>query len=205
MERLAPRRRAEDRDERAARTHSDDGGPARSRRWRASGHELPVYPSYYPHEIEIATLAPERAAELMRAGKLHAYVGGARRLPPRRRRHRCRGVARGLRRRPAQPGLAARQGRGLGLRRRRGASCATWRARRRRAHRPSLSGDALARRLSPSTPIAPRPRGSGLLRGDAAAAAARPQGARRRRAGAEPRSPRLAEPTARPGMPPSRR
>ena len=27
-----------------------------------SGHELPVYPSYYPHEIEIATLAPERAA-----------------------------------------------------------------------------------------------------------------------------------------------
>jgi hypothetical protein len=42
-----------------------------------SGHELPVYPSYYPHEIEIATTAPERAAELMRAGKLHAYVGGA--------------------------------------------------------------------------------------------------------------------------------
>ncbi len=42
-----------------------------------SGHELPVYPSYYPHEIEIAAMAPERAAELMRAGKLHAYVGGA--------------------------------------------------------------------------------------------------------------------------------
>jgi hypothetical protein len=41
-----------------------------------SGHELPVYPSYYPHEIEIATMAPERAAELLRAGKLHAYVGG---------------------------------------------------------------------------------------------------------------------------------
>jgi hypothetical protein len=41
-----------------------------------SGHELPIYPSYYPHEIEIAALAPERAAELMRAGKLHAYVGG---------------------------------------------------------------------------------------------------------------------------------
>ena len=41
------------------------------------GHEQPVYPSYYPHEIEIAALAPERAAELMRAGKLHAYVGGA--------------------------------------------------------------------------------------------------------------------------------
>lgn len=42
-----------------------------------SGHELPVYPSYYPHEIEIAALAPERAAELMRAGKLHAYMGSA--------------------------------------------------------------------------------------------------------------------------------
>jgi hypothetical protein len=42
-----------------------------------SGHELPVYPSYYPHEIEIATTAPERAADLMRAGKLHAYVGSA--------------------------------------------------------------------------------------------------------------------------------
>src|SRR6185312_10727837 len=41
-----------------------------------SGHELPVYPSYYPHEIEIAAMAPERAAELLRAGKLHAYVGG---------------------------------------------------------------------------------------------------------------------------------
>jgi hypothetical protein len=42
-----------------------------------SGHEQPVYPSYYPHEIEIAALAPERASELMRAGKLHAYVGRA--------------------------------------------------------------------------------------------------------------------------------
>jgi len=40
-----------------------------------SGHELPVYPSYYPHEIELTAMAPERAAELMRAGKLHAYVG----------------------------------------------------------------------------------------------------------------------------------
>lgn len=40
-----------------------------------SGHEQSVYPSYYPHEIEITTVAPERAADLMRAGKLHAYVG----------------------------------------------------------------------------------------------------------------------------------
>ena len=27
------------------------------------GHELPIYPSFYPHEIEIKTLAPEHAAE----------------------------------------------------------------------------------------------------------------------------------------------
>jgi hypothetical protein len=39
-----------------------------------SGHELPVYPSYYPHEIELATVAPERAAELLRNGKMHAYL-----------------------------------------------------------------------------------------------------------------------------------
>lgn len=42
-----------------------------------SGHEQPVYPSYYPHEIEIAAMAPQRAVELMRAGKLQAYVGDA--------------------------------------------------------------------------------------------------------------------------------
>ncbi len=42
-----------------------------------SGHEPPVYPSYYPHEIEIATIAPERASELIRAGRLHAYIGDA--------------------------------------------------------------------------------------------------------------------------------
>jgi len=42
-----------------------------------SGHELPVYPSYYPHEIEIATVTPERAAPLLLDGKIHAYVGSA--------------------------------------------------------------------------------------------------------------------------------
>jgi hypothetical protein len=41
-----------------------------------SGHELPVYPSYYPHEIEIATVAPDQAAGLLRDGKIQAYVGG---------------------------------------------------------------------------------------------------------------------------------
>jgi hypothetical protein len=42
-----------------------------------SGHEQSVYPSYYPHEIEITAVAPEPAAELLRAGKLHAYIGNA--------------------------------------------------------------------------------------------------------------------------------
>jgi hypothetical protein len=39
------------------------------------GHELPVYPSFYPHEIEIKSLAPEQAAGELRDGKIQAYVG----------------------------------------------------------------------------------------------------------------------------------
>ena len=42
-----------------------------------SGHEQPVYPSYYPHEIEIAAVAPQRAGALLVAGQIHAYVGDA--------------------------------------------------------------------------------------------------------------------------------
>ena len=41
------------------------------------GHELPVYPSYYPHEIEIKTVTPEQAGGLLLQGKMQAYVGGA--------------------------------------------------------------------------------------------------------------------------------
>jgi hypothetical protein len=40
-----------------------------------SGHEFPVYPSYYPHEIKIETIPQERAADLLLEGKIHAYVG----------------------------------------------------------------------------------------------------------------------------------
>jgi len=39
------------------------------------GHELPVYPSYYPHEIEIRTVAPDAAENLLRQSKIHAYLG----------------------------------------------------------------------------------------------------------------------------------
>jgi len=42
-----------------------------------SGHEMPVYPSYYPHEIEIRTLASEPAAGLLIDNKIQAYIGGA--------------------------------------------------------------------------------------------------------------------------------
>jgi len=45
-----------------------------------SGHELPVYPSFYPHEIDIETLAPERAAQLLRDGKIQAFVGNGSRF-----------------------------------------------------------------------------------------------------------------------------
>jgi hypothetical protein len=39
------------------------------------GHEVPIYPSFYPHEIEIRTLDPEEAAQALRDGRLQAYVG----------------------------------------------------------------------------------------------------------------------------------
>src|SRR6516164_7714103 len=39
------------------------------------GHELPMYPSYYPHEITIETIPPERAAPLLIENKIQAYLG----------------------------------------------------------------------------------------------------------------------------------
>src|SRR5215470_9605182 len=41
------------------------------------GHELPVYPSYYPHEIEMRTVSPEAAAGLIADSKIQAYIGSA--------------------------------------------------------------------------------------------------------------------------------
>ena len=38
---------------------------------------MPVYPSFYPHEIELMAVAPDRAADLLLAGKIQAYVGNA--------------------------------------------------------------------------------------------------------------------------------
>ena len=45
------------------------------------GHELPVYPSYYPHEIAIETMPSEHAADLLRDAKLQAYLGAEPRFP----------------------------------------------------------------------------------------------------------------------------
>ncbi len=42
-----------------------------------SGHEISVYPSYYPHEIELQTITQERATDLLLGGKIQAYVGRA--------------------------------------------------------------------------------------------------------------------------------
>jgi len=40
-----------------------------------AGHELPIYPSYYPHEIDIQTVAPERALDLIERSQIQAYIG----------------------------------------------------------------------------------------------------------------------------------
>jgi hypothetical protein len=42
-----------------------------------SGHESPVYPSFYPQEIELMAVEPDHAADLLLSGKIHAYVGNA--------------------------------------------------------------------------------------------------------------------------------
>src|SRR5258708_7408679 len=41
------------------------------------GHEVPIYPSFYPHEIEIRALAHEQAADALIKANIHAYVGDA--------------------------------------------------------------------------------------------------------------------------------
>jgi len=40
-----------------------------------AGHELPYYPSFYPHEIRIEVVPPESAATRLQQGTLHAYIG----------------------------------------------------------------------------------------------------------------------------------
>jgi hypothetical protein len=40
-----------------------------------AGHELPIYPSYYPHEIDITTVPPEQALSQIERGQIQAYIG----------------------------------------------------------------------------------------------------------------------------------
>lgn len=40
------------------------------------GHELPIYPSFYPQEIRIEVVEPGTAASLLQGGRIHAYLGG---------------------------------------------------------------------------------------------------------------------------------
>ena len=39
------------------------------------GHELPIYPSFYPHEITIKTLEAEQAVDALRKGEIQAFAG----------------------------------------------------------------------------------------------------------------------------------
>lgn len=41
------------------------------------GHEIPIYPSFYPHQIDIRALAREQAADALIKADIHAYVGDA--------------------------------------------------------------------------------------------------------------------------------
>ncbi len=41
-----------------------------------AGHELPYYPSFYPHEIRIEAVAPASAGARLQKNSLHAYIGG---------------------------------------------------------------------------------------------------------------------------------
>jgi hypothetical protein len=40
-----------------------------------AGHELPYYPSFYPHEIRVEVVPPEAAATRLQQGTLQAYIG----------------------------------------------------------------------------------------------------------------------------------
>ena len=40
-----------------------------------AGHEMPIYPSYYPQEIRIEPVAPGAAGSALQEGRIQAYVG----------------------------------------------------------------------------------------------------------------------------------
>ena len=175
-----------------------------------SGHELPVYPSYYPARDRDRALAPQRASDLMRAGKLHAYVGGAAGV---RRRARQTPSAPWSRWAPSSSSGSTRIRRSPGMRRRpaprREPSCATWR-------REPVAGGFIVHPY-PVTPFhgdylhhADLARGcaSRDIAGGADASPSGGHGLKVRAEGAlaqKPRPARVAAPKARTGTPPSQR
>ncbi|MFQ5763591.1 MAG: hypothetical protein ACE5GT_01570 [Rhodospirillales bacterium] len=42
-----------------------------------AGHEMPIYPSYYPQEIRIEPVTPTAAGPALKEGRIQAYVGSA--------------------------------------------------------------------------------------------------------------------------------
>ena len=46
-----------------------------------AGHEMPIYPSYYPQEIRIEPVDPTEAGRALAEGRIHAYVGQLGDLP----------------------------------------------------------------------------------------------------------------------------
>src|SRR5215470_18322653 len=40
-----------------------------------AGHEITFYPSFYPQEITVRTVAPDVAAQLLKKNEIQAYVG----------------------------------------------------------------------------------------------------------------------------------
>ncbi|HSA81274.1 MAG TPA: hypothetical protein VLE23_10660 [Geminicoccaceae bacterium] len=46
-----------------------------------AGHEMPIYPSYYPQEIRIEPVDPAEAGRALAEGRIHAYVGEIAGLP----------------------------------------------------------------------------------------------------------------------------
>jgi hypothetical protein len=46
-----------------------------------AGHEMPIYPSYYPQEIRIEPVDPAEAGRALADGRIHAYMGRLAGLP----------------------------------------------------------------------------------------------------------------------------
>ena len=139
-------------------------------RWRRppstvarGGHELPIYPSYLSarDRDQDARSRPRgrRAARGQDPGLCRAAACALRGTPPAE--VRADRIARRVRHRARQSGFGAGAGRGVGLRRRQGGRPRA-RATAERFHPASLSGHAVARRLSPSRRSRRRRQGAAL-------------------------------------------